>query len=132
MFLEDIRADTEGSINKMLAAIDAERSECFKQDDRDRIFHVVKTEVGFAGVNSMVFERMRDWVIDATREVMEEAAGDALEQLYLKRALAELYRQQGAYQQAEQLHLEVLERFKEQLGANHPDTLSSMRFLGNV
>ena len=67
---------------------------------------MVKTEVGFAEVNSMVFERMREWVIDVSHQAMVEAL-DALEQLHLKRAPAELYRQQGAYEQAEQLHLEA-------------------------
>ena len=45
-FLKDIISDPRGSINKMLAAIDVEKSQCFKPEDRERIFEIVRREVG--------------------------------------------------------------------------------------
>jgi hypothetical protein len=44
-FLRDISWDPTGSINKMLATIDVAKSECFKPEDRERIFEIVRREV---------------------------------------------------------------------------------------
>eukprot|EP01036_Dinobryon_divergens_P061911 gene61911-biopygen32853 len=65
-FLRDISRDPRGSINKMLATIDVAKSECFKPEDRERIFEIVRREVGVSEINSMIFERMRTWVIETT------------------------------------------------------------------
>ena len=40
-FFEDMIRDTTGEINRMLATIDAKKSECFKEEDKKRIFEVV-------------------------------------------------------------------------------------------
>jgi hypothetical protein len=45
-FLKDITSAPERSINKMLATIDVTKSECFKAEDRERIFEIVRKEVG--------------------------------------------------------------------------------------
>lgn len=51
-FLKDIISDAKGSIYKMLAAIDVAKSECYKPEDRERIFEIVRREVGMSEINS--------------------------------------------------------------------------------
>ena len=63
-----MRDDVRGNIKSMLSTIDAERSECYLPEDRDRIFEVVRNEVGFKKVNSMIFDQLRNWVITVTKE----------------------------------------------------------------
>ncbi len=71
LFFEAIIEDADLHINNMLSKIDCERSECFKPEDRDKIFDVVRREVGFGTINSMVFEQLRDWVVAVTKEELE-------------------------------------------------------------
>jgi tetratricopeptide (TPR) repeat protein len=63
-FLQSIMYDA-GSFLKMLATIDLLKCEAFNPVDKDRIFEVVKSEVGFSNLNGMVKAKMREWV-DAT------------------------------------------------------------------
>lgn len=62
-FLEDVSSRAIDSINQMLATINAEKSQCYKEEDKERIFTIVRQEVGFHRVNSLIFEGMRDWMI---------------------------------------------------------------------
>ena len=71
-FLNDVLKDPTVEINKMLTLIDAEKSECFKPEDRSKIFEIVKKEVGFNNINSMIFEKMRDWVVTTTKSFMKK------------------------------------------------------------
>ena len=127
-FLKDVSSNAQASINKMLATIDALKSECFKPQDRDMIFEIVRKEVGFNKINSMVFERMRDWMIETTDEAYRSES-DELMQLKLMKALAGVYTQQGKYELAQPLYIECLEKRKQLLGDDHPDTLASINNL---
>ena len=64
-FLLNNISDPDGAINRILATIDVAKSECFKQEVKERIFEIVRQEVGVSEINSMIFECMRTWVIDA-------------------------------------------------------------------
>ncbi len=50
-FLKDIISEPVNSVNKMLATIDVAKSECFKPEDRERIFEIVRREVGVVNIN---------------------------------------------------------------------------------
>jgi tetratricopeptide (TPR) repeat protein len=111
----------------MLSQINVKNSECFKPEDRERIFEAIKSSVGFSELNRMVFERLRDWVIVAMRE--ETAKGENSTDARYLNALAGLYKGQGKYVEAESLYVECLEVRTAALGENHPDTLESMNNL---
>ena len=110
------------AIDGMLATIDAEMSECWKSDDRDRIFDAVRKTVGSAGINDMVLEKLRDLVVVETVEAIVQET-DPTKLLGLKSALGKLYVVQGKYDLAEPLYVECLATRKEVLGDHHPDTL---------
>ncbi len=130
-FLQDMKSDKE-SIKNMLAIVDAENSECHFLADRDRIFGVVRDSVGFDGVNSMVFSKLREWVISVASDALtHETAGD-IAAASLQSVLANLHSGQGNYDKAEPLQINCLETRRVKLGDDHPDTLKTMINLGNV
>ena len=120
--------DGQQAMDKMLATINAEKSKCWKPEDRERIFGAVRQTVGFSGINTMVFEQLRQWVITLTMSALGQEA-DKMKPLGLKIKLARLYDSQGKYDAAEPLYKECLATRKEVLGDRHPDTLSSLNNL---
>ena len=128
-FLRDIVSDPTGSINKMLATIDVAKSECSKSEDRERIYEIVRREVGVSEINSMIFERMRTWVI----ETAESVRNDDPNNLNLLNSLATLYTDQGQYEKAEPLYSACLEKRLVFLGESHSNnTLSTQNNLADL
>eukprot|EP01036_Dinobryon_divergens_P035971 gene35971-46720_t len=124
----------EGStaLNRMLGNIDCRRSECWKEEDRVRIFSVVENTVGFDTVNSTVFALMRDWVV-VTAEASVLEAGEDKEKLAAQQAvLAGLYQSQGKYDDALPLYESALSLRREVLGLQHPKTISGMCCLAGL
>ncbi|RYG98390.1 tetratricopeptide repeat protein [archaeon] len=77
-FLSDIvgfLSTSVATLQTMLTTINVERSEAFNPADKEKIMTAVKNTCGFAKLNKMVFEKMRDWAIqtlvDATFERQE-------------------------------------------------------------
>ena len=91
----------------MLATINAEKSECWKPEDRDRIFDAVRKTVGFAGINAMVFEQLRTWDIVVTLAAVGRET-DVTKLVGLKSTLALFYKNQGKLAEAEPLFVECL------------------------
>ena len=73
-----IMDDADLHVKRMLGKIDCEKSDCFKPEDKAKIFKVVRREVGFGTINSMVFEQLRDWVVAAVQEKIQESSEIAL------------------------------------------------------
>ena len=127
-FLKDISRTPLESINRMLATIDVEKSECSKPEDKKRIFEIVLKEVRVSQINSMIFERMRAWVIDSAEAARVADAHD----LSMLDAVASLYQQMGKYEKAEPLYADCLEKRTATLGDSHPLTLTSMNNLATI
>ena len=130
-FVESIQNDTVGSINAMLATIDARNSSAFKEDDKDRIFHAVKRTVGFKGINGLVFGRLRDWVIDTVTKSLQEAP-TGKERAAHQLSLGLLYMNQGRYKLAKNCLKDSLNVRENILEIGHPDSLKSMRSLASL
>lgn len=54
-FIEACKHNATDPIDKMLGDVDAAKSEAFNPDDKDRIHAVIREEIGFGGLNSMLF-----------------------------------------------------------------------------
>eukprot|EP01031_Cornospumella_fuschlensis_P026840 gene26840-32438_t len=131
-FIHDLSMDY-GAVDDMLASVNVEKSEAWNQEDRRKIFDVVRCTVGFNKINAMVFERMRGWVISVMEAVLkaksiQKGEGDP-ETLSSMDDLAVLYSSQGLYDKSEPLYVQCLEKRRVVLGEDHPDTLSSMNNL---
>ncbi len=147
LFFEAIMEDTDKHINNMLSKIDCERSECYKPEDRDKIFDVVRREVGFGTINSMVFEQLRNWVVAVTKEELESCnfsntnrssnnsnnsicnsnidVDERIRYLKLETALGGLYQGQGKYDEAEVCFKHCFDTRKADLGLVDEATLKS-------
>ncbi len=71
-FISDIVKDG-GDFHKMLSNIDVKNSQCWIEQDKERIFEVVKSSVGFDAVNQVVSGKMRQWVISAIDESIHQS-----------------------------------------------------------
>jgi hypothetical protein len=95
----------------MLATVDAEKSECWKPGDKIRIFDAVRKTVGFEELNSIVFSKLRVWMIaEASKEVDWFSDDYSIKINYQKFSLASLYNTQGRYNEAEPLYVECLQK----------------------
>eukprot|EP01041_Mallomonas_annulata_P001942 gene1942-3766_t len=130
MFINELKHNYS-SINTMIAKVDLARSEAWNPADRDQIFDSVKKSVGFAGLNTMVFERLREWVRNVTLKAIDQVT-DEQSELQLKMSLGKIYLDQGNYGEAEALQMECYERRVASLGEDHVDTLKSLSELGTV
>jgi hypothetical protein len=130
MFFKELEEDEEKTIDKMLATINARNSKCFKPEDKEKIFAAIERTVGFNRINTMIFDRLMDWVVKVMEmEVVSRRAKlcqhqvpEAAVMVYVN-ILAGLHKNQGKYGSAEPLYVECLDRRKTILGADHPDTL---------
>ena len=68
-FFEEL---TQQSLDKMKATIDVNRSECFVPSDRVRIFEAIAKQTSCSALNAVVFERLREWMIDYLTERQRE------------------------------------------------------------
>jgi tetratricopeptide (TPR) repeat protein len=130
-FLDVISADPEGEIGRMSAVIDCEKSESINPEDRDSIFATVRRVVGFATINKMIFEQLRQWMVTVTETAInQEVAEDR--KLLFEFTLAQICHNQGKYSKAEPVYLSCLEKRKALFGEMHPETLRVEYSLGVV
>lgn len=131
-FLLDMEEEPQQKIDKLLGTIQAERSECWMPADRDSIFAVIIEEIGFGKLNAMVFEQYRTWVIDVTKQALEENSANEEKRAVLTSILATLYQGQGDYAQSKKM-FEICRDIKLKLfGENHPGTLLTLNDLGSL
>ena len=138
-FFKALEKDVAGTIDKMLAKIDARNSHCFKSEDKERIFEAIERTVGFNEINKMVFERLRDWVVSAMMVELDRRRAKFSQQLLPEEdvmvyvnILAGLYRHQGDYASALPLQQECLAKRTILLNADHRDTLMSLHNLATL
>jgi tetratricopeptide (TPR) repeat protein len=116
-------------VNKMLATIRAEKSKSFKPDDRDRIFEVIRDEIGFSKLNAMIFECYREWVIETSLSALQDCTEDSVEHADMLLVVGALLMGQGNYEMAELYGQSSLNKRKDARVENHPKTLNSMNNL---
>jgi len=129
-FLTAILESCDDAIGAMLGKIDTRNSQAFKQEDREHIFREVE-KIGFGKVNSLIFELLRDWVIDTTLEALEDCT-DAIKRTDIQIALGELYFGQGKYDAAMAQYQSSYEARKAALGQRDPKTIRANFKMGIV
>jgi len=94
LFIKDMEVHGNDAIDKMLSLIDAERSVCFHAEDKALIFDIVKKSIGFDGVNALVFNEMRSYLISVAEECFDRERRGAPKIQY-GIVLGQLYTGQG-------------------------------------
>jgi len=108
-FLSDIASNALNAVDKFLAIADAESSESWEHEHRRRIFDVVLETVGLEELNSIVFTKLKDWIVtEVAKEVEAFGDDDSTECCSLKFSLATLYDSQGRHEEAEQVSLQPI------------------------
>jgi hypothetical protein len=129
-FLNTISTDYD-AVNRMIAAVDVAKSESTSDDDKNKIFEVVRSSVGFNGINGMIFEQLREWVVRTVEKAIQEETQE--ENIWsLKEGLASVYRTHGKYNEANSLYMECLERIKLNLLENFSKVLSTRQILAEM
>ena len=118
-------------LHAMLATIDVRKSESWNPDDKYRIFDAVERSVGFVGINKLVFERLRDWVIDAATISLQNCSSEE-NRATAQQSLGLLCCYQARYDLAEPLLLDSLKIRERLVGEKHPDTITSYNDLAFV
>ena len=113
--------------------------------DKDMIFAAVaRQEAGFAGVNNQLCALLRDWLARSAKTLTDESAammsldatGDYVE---FERGLdplddlvraADLFCEQGKYDDAKEMYERAVKGFEETKGADHLETLLVVNSLG--
>ena len=131
-FIEQCKYDSTGPICQMLSDVDAEKSDAYNPDDKERIHTVIREEIGFAGLNSMLFEQLREWVIAVGLKELKLSEEDSEEQMAFMNMVGTLYRDQGKYDLAEPLYEESFSKHEKKLGSDHSSTLESMNNLATL
>ena len=127
-FIEAILMDATESINTMLATVDTRKSESWNPADKTRIFDAVERTVGFDGINSLVFERLRDWVIDTAIYALQNCSKEE-DRAYFKQSLGLLHMNQGQYELAEPYMKESLLTLNELHGERNAN---NVKWLNNL
>jgi hypothetical protein len=131
-FIQEIGEDYT-AIDRMLSTINCQKSECFKSEDKQRIFEAIENTVGFMELNSLIFAKLRTWVVEKAQQTityhtMTDGATHE-KTLGIKQSLALIYVGQGKYQEATILLEECYREYQHIHGLDHNDTLHCMNNL---
>ena len=81
-FVQEITSSPK-EFYQMLANIDVERSEAFRLAEKERIFNVIESSVGFSKLNDLVIGKMREWVFMAIDENIHQIANRSVKNAQL-------------------------------------------------
>jgi len=133
--IADFEEHLKDKFEKVTAAvsnIDMRQSEAFLKTDEAMIKEAVKATVGFTELNSMIAERMRDWLAVQGREALKrlDHADRAASPLALN--LARLLQDQAKLEEAEQLGREACEAIEKNKGEGSIEGYHAMNVLARV
>ena len=138
-FVKTLRKDRT-EIYKALCTIDLEKATSFLPEDMDRISAVVRAkEGGFHGFNVVVVGKMREWVEETARALVmgicvEDDQVDVIsvEQLNDLVSAGILLSDGGKFDEAQAMYERALRVQEQELGADHPNTLTTVNNLATV
>jgi hypothetical protein len=130
-FLDGIR-DDHGKYYRMLGTVNAEQSDCSRQDDRISIHAGIRDTVGFAQLSRMLFGVMEEWMEKEIRVQVAAnlAAGHEMEAFDWQVTLANVLSEQGKHSDALILYeknLEFRQRVEPQDHLNIGDATACLR-----
>ena len=124
-------------IESAMCKIDVRAASAFDEADKLMIGAAVRASAGgFEAVNGRIHDRLREWLADASRDLLAKrrvTLGNAHpDTLASMNNLAILLKAQGKLSKAEPLYRDALRCRRETLGDTHPDTLTSMNNLASL
>ena len=120
------------NIEEMIGAINIEKSESYRQQDKEMILRVIRESVGYRSANEFVFALVRRWLIDTAKQEVENHSEDEGRIWKLLHMLGRQFQGQGKLELSKQLLEKCLQQQKDTLGPTHPHTLSTLHELADL
>jgi tetratricopeptide (TPR) repeat protein len=120
---------SDRSLNAMKAKINVENSQCWKEEDKQKIFAAIREKTSFQKLNSEVFNCLRTWMTNQLVIANEKNNDEDIKNLF---KLVEVHFNNGNYYAAQPLMERCLELSKRILGDEHEETLNYMHYLPRV
>lgn len=135
-FIAEMEEDATTVLRTLLETIDAESSETSNPIDKEQLFNAMNQTIGFFGMNKIIFELIRDWILENFRQEYERRKSflglNDTETLAAANTLANIYDDQGKFEEAEPLYVLCLGVLKENFGLDNPFTLTMMNNLASL
>ena len=130
--LKEMLSTDVGTMATILSAININKAQVTKADDREYIVAAVERAGGFEQLDKRVKAALRGWLASTAQAELRaaEASGEAA--LGLVQGLGMLYLDMGRHAEAEPLFRRALEGNEAALGPEHPSTLGSVNNLGSL
>ncbi|KAJ3239489.1 Kinesin light chain 3 [Chytriomyces hyalinus] len=130
-FLNAILSDAK-KFHTILANTSCIRSEAFKMTDKKSIFRVIRSTVGFAKLDQLVFDTFSGWVVDQFKRNIFLNGSNPILCAQWQCGLADFYELMEKFDLAEPLLVEAHNAQMKALGNHHPDTLLTLNALGSL
>mmetsp|Transcript_10036 Transcript_10036/g.13773 ORF Transcript_10036/g.13773 Transcript_10036/m.13773 type:complete len:555 (-) Transcript_10036:2073-3737(-) len=127
-FLLELKRSGHEAVDRLLALVSIERSDCSLQVDKECLLLAVRQGVTAGPLNSLVIGAVRQWAMDAVLQVIAREQDEVARADY-KAVIAKMFEAQGRFAQAETLLSKCLALRRNLLPPEHIDTLSCMNSL---
>ena len=128
-FYDSISEDCLTIINNILTQIDMEKSHTTIPTDKITIIQAIENNITTVGVNGLVFELLKSWVVDTVTGMMKLCT-DEIEKSCFQNSLGVYYMSHDMFGECEPLFTKALKARQKVLGESHVNTLTSMSMLG--
>ncbi|KAI8610382.1 hypothetical protein BC830DRAFT_746861 [Chytriomyces sp. MP71] len=129
-FMDAFRKDP-AEFHKVLKNVNCERSETSISQDKDAIFDLIRSKVGFSKLDQMVFGVFEAWISSHLQSKIDKAI-DPVEKRDWQASLGRFYRLTGDYDSAAVMLKKASVAAQEQLGLKHTTTLCILADLGEA
>ncbi|KAI8834554.1 hypothetical protein BJ741DRAFT_239158 [Chytriomyces cf. hyalinus JEL632] len=130
-FLNALLSDAK-KFHSILANTSCRHSEAFKLTDKKSIFRVIRSTVGFAKLDQLVFDTFSGWVVDQFKRTIFLNGTNPILCSQWQCGLADFYELMEKFDLAEPLLVEAHNAQMKELGNHHPDTLLTLNALGSL
>ncbi len=128
-FTEAIANDPD-AFNRMLTNIDVEKSDAMKLSDKEQIFKVIESTVGFHKVNQNILSFIRTSLITRLESNLKNSV--TINKLSILRSLCLITRDMGNYHASLGLTLNYIQESIKNNGHHHIETIEAYQMFGNV
>jgi hypothetical protein len=119
-----LKSDSQ-MINDILQKIDSEKSLASNNTEQDIIHEMIKENIGYLNLNSIIAEYLREWFIATAKSAIASESNET-DKMSLKSTLGSFLEHQGRHDEAEPLYVEVMETTVTNLGPDSTKAISAM------
>ena len=119
---------TYDKLKQMKGTIDVSRSEAYFESDKQTIFKAILQQTTFNKLNQLIFQKLKEWMIKILIEKDKKNFDSGVD----KENLAYFYIEEGEYELAESIFLQLYEKRKALIGKKDPVTWGTLYDIATV